>query len=68
MVISSGRHLLAVWGNFRQRALNVAIAEIDEKTDLHVEIESLEKMGPRVNALIFSIVAQKIPKTGGAKS
>ena len=33
---------LSLWGNFRQRALNVAMAEINEKTGLHVEIESLE--------------------------
>jgi plasmid replication initiation protein len=59
---------LAVWGNFRQRALDTAMAEINKKTDLHIEIESLEKVGPRVNALNFSIVAQKIPKTGRAKS
>jgi len=29
---------LSLWGNFRQRALNVAMAEINEKTGLHVEI------------------------------
>jgi plasmid replication initiation protein len=52
---------LSLWGNFRQRALNVAMAEINKKTDLHVEIKSLEKVGPRVNALNFSIVAQEIP-------
>lgn len=55
---------LPVWGNFRQRALDTAIAEINKKADLHVEIESLEKVGTRVNALNFSIVAQEIPKTG----
>jgi plasmid replication initiation protein len=55
---------LAVWANFRQRALNTAIAEINKKTDLHVEIESLEKLGPRVDALNFSIITQEIPKGG----
>jgi plasmid replication initiation protein len=35
---------LSLWGNFRQRALNFAMAEINKKTDLRVEIESLEKM------------------------
>jgi hypothetical protein len=29
---------LAIWGNFRQRALDTAIAEINKKTALHVEI------------------------------
>src|ERR1700677_4296443 len=53
---------LAVWGTFRQRALNAAIAEINKKTALHVEIESLEKVGPRVNALNFSIVSSGDPE------
>jgi len=30
-----------VWANFRQRALETAIAEITKRTDLHVEIKSL---------------------------
>jgi plasmid replication initiation protein len=53
---------LFCWGNFRQRALNTAIAEINKKSDLHVEIESLERMGIRVTGLIFSIKTQAIPK------
>lgn len=36
---------LSLWGNFRQRALNTAMAEINEKTDLHVEIESVGEIG-----------------------
>jgi len=32
-----------VWANFRQRALETAIAEITKRTDLHVEIKSLER-------------------------
>jgi plasmid replication initiation protein len=55
---------LSVWANFRQRALDTAIAEINKKTDLHLEIESLEKLGNRVNALNFSIITQEIPKAG----
>ena len=58
---------LPIWANFRQRALDTAIAEINKKTDLHVEIESLEKLGTRVNALNFSISSQEIPKIGRAK-
>ena len=52
---------LPVWANFRQRALDVAIREINQKTDLHVEIESLEKLGNRVNALNFSIKTRQMP-------
>jgi Initiator Replication protein len=58
---------LSVWANLRQRALDTAIAEINKKTDLHVEIESLEKLGNRVNAMKFSIKTQEIPKAGRAK-
>ena len=36
---------LPLWANFRQRALDVAIAEINKTTDLNIEIESLKKSG-----------------------
>ena len=50
---------LAAWANFRQRALNVAMAEINKKTDLNVGLESLEKADhSRVSALIFAIKAR----------
>jgi plasmid replication initiation protein len=55
------------WANFQQRALYTAIAEINKKTDLHVKMESLEKLGTRVDALNFSIITQQIPKSGRAK-
>jgi plasmid replication initiation protein len=58
---------LAVWGNLRQRAVEVALSEINKKTDVRLEIESLEKVGPRITALNFSIVPQKNRKTGKAK-
>jgi hypothetical protein len=32
---------LSVWVNLRQRALDVAVAEIKAKTDLNVALESL---------------------------
>ena len=32
---------LPVWANFRQRALDTAIAEINKKTDLNISLESL---------------------------
>ena len=39
-----------------------------KKTDLYVEIESVEKLSLGVNALHFSIIAQEIPKAGHSKS
>jgi len=50
---------LPVWANFRQRALDVAITEINKKTDLNIEIESLEQAKQRrVTTLTFAIKAQ----------
>jgi len=50
---------LPVWANFRQRALDVAITEINKKTDLNIEIESLEQAKHRrVTTLTFAIKAQ----------
>jgi hypothetical protein len=34
---------LPVWANFRQRALDTAIAEITKKTDISIAIESLAR-------------------------
>lgn len=54
---------LAAWANFRQRALNVAIAEINSKTDLNITLESLEQAEHgRVAELIFAIRARTVPK------
>jgi plasmid replication initiation protein len=53
---------LAVWANLRQRALDTAIAEINEKTDLHIALASLERSKHRrVTALTFAIKAQAVP-------
>jgi Initiator Replication protein len=38
---------LPVWANLRQRALNVAIAEINAKTGLTIALESLERSNHR---------------------
>jgi hypothetical protein len=47
---------LTAWANFRQRALNVAIAEINAKTDLNIALKSLEEAEyGRVCALVFKI-------------
>jgi hypothetical protein len=54
---------LPVWANFRQRALDVAIAEINKKTDLRIEIESLElAKHRRVTWVHFAIKEQAILK------
>jgi hypothetical protein len=46
------------WANFHQRALDVAMTEINRKTDLRVELESLERSAQRrVTTLSFSIKA-----------
>jgi hypothetical protein len=47
---------LSLWANFRQRALDVAIAEINKKTDLKIELESLERSKyRRVTTLTLSL-------------
>jgi len=52
---------LPVWANFRQRALDVAIAEINKKTDLNIEIESLDRSKHRrVTTLTFTIKTQAL--------
>src|ERR1700730_13831363 len=54
---------LPIWANFRQRALDVAIAEIDKKTDLRIKLASIERSKHRrVVALKFSIKTQAVPK------
>jgi Initiator Replication protein len=53
---------LPVWANLRQRALDVAIGEINRTTDLNIEIESQERSGLRIGALTFIIKTQAIAK------
>jgi Initiator Replication protein len=54
---------LPVWANFRQRALDTAIAEINKKTDLNVVIESLGRSKHRrVTSVTFAIKEQAVPK------
>jgi Initiator Replication protein len=56
---------LPVWANFRQRALDTAIAEITKKTDLKIAIESLARSKHwRVTSVTFSIEAQSGPNSG----
>jgi plasmid replication initiation protein len=54
---------LPVWANFRQRALDVAIREINAKTDLKIKLASIERSKHRrVVALTFTIRTQALPK------
>jgi plasmid replication initiation protein len=54
---------LPVWANFRQRALDVAIREINAKTDLKIKLAAIERSRHRrVVALDFAIKNQVMPK------
>jgi plasmid replication initiation protein len=56
---------LSLWANFRQRALDVAILEINKKTDIKISLESIERAKHRrVAKVIFSIEEQRVPKRG----
>ena len=54
---------LPIWANFKQRALDVAIREVNAKTDLKIKLSSIEQIKQRrVVALNFTIKTQTIPK------
>ena len=54
---------LPAWANFRQRALDTAITEINKKTDLGIKLDSIERSKHRrVVALTFAIKTQPVPK------
>ncbi len=54
---------LPVWANFQQRALDVAIAQINKKTDLRIKLAGIERSKHRrVVALKFTIKTQPVPK------
>jgi plasmid replication initiation protein len=54
---------LPVWANFQQRALDVAIAQINKRTDLRIKLAAIERSKHRrVVALNFTIKTQPIPK------
>ena len=54
---------MPIWANFRQRALDVAILEINAKTDLKIKLMSIERSKHRrVVALDFAIKTQPISK------
>jgi plasmid replication initiation protein len=54
---------LPVWANLRQRAIDVALREINKKTDLRIKIAEIERAKHRrVLAVTFMIKTQAIPK------
>jgi replication initiator protein len=54
---------LQLRANFRQRSLDPATAEIAKKTDLSIEIDSLERSKHRrVTSVTFSIREQAVPE------
>jgi plasmid replication initiation protein len=54
---------MPVWANFQQRALGVATAEVNAKTDLKIKVVSIERSKHRrVVALTFAIKTQAMPK------
>jgi plasmid replication initiation protein len=53
---------MRVWANLRQRALDTAIAEINKKTDISIQIESLERSKHRrITSVTFVIKEQALP-------
>jgi plasmid replication initiation protein len=53
---------LSLWANFRQRALDPAILEINNKTDLRIEVGSIEKAKyRRVTFVTFAIEEKAVP-------
>jgi hypothetical protein len=58
---------LPVWANLRQRALDTAIAEINQKTDLRISLEELGRSRHRrITTLTFDIKVQQL-QNGGKK-
>jgi plasmid replication initiation protein len=54
---------LPIWANFQQRALGVALREINAKTDLKIKLPSVQRSKHRrVVDLNFTIKTQRIPK------
>jgi plasmid replication initiation protein len=54
---------LPIWANFQQRALDVAILQVNTKTDLKIKLASIERSKHRrVVALKFTVKTQAIPK------
>jgi plasmid replication initiation protein len=59
---------LPVWANLRQRALDIAIAEINKKTDLKISLEELGRSRHRrITTLTFDIKLQQ-HRNGGQKT
>ena len=55
---------LPVWTNFRQRALDIANLEINNKTDVRIEVGSIERAKHRrVTSVTFATKEQAVPDT-----
>jgi plasmid replication initiation protein len=53
---------LPVWANLRQRALDTAMTEITKKTDISIQIESLERSKHRrATSVTFAIKEHAVP-------
>jgi hypothetical protein len=60
---------LPIWANFRQRALSVAIREVNAKTDLKIKHASVDhEKQRRVVALNFTIRTQAVPKEASRRT
>ncbi|MBV9672876.1 MAG: replication initiation protein [Verrucomicrobia bacterium] len=54
---------LRPWANLRQRALDVALKEINNRTDLRIQIESMSQVEHRrITSVNFKIAPQGIPR------
>jgi hypothetical protein len=50
---------LSLWANFRQRSLDVAILEINNKTDLTIEVASIERAKHRRVTFVTFLIDEK---------
>jgi hypothetical protein len=55
---------LSLWANFRQRALDIAMLEINNKADVKIEVGSIERAKHRrVTSVTFATKEQAVPDT-----
>jgi plasmid replication initiation protein len=50
---------LSLWANFRQRALDIAILEINNKTDVKIEVGSIERAKHRRVASVTFVIEEQ---------
>jgi plasmid replication initiation protein len=51
---------LSLWANFRQRALDIAILEINKKTDVKIEVGSIERAKHRRVASVTFVIEEQM--------